>query len=125
MTLRRHLEADLQRTVVEIIEQFGVDNLLWLHPANEGKRSARNGAFLKRLGMLPSVADLIIVIPGGIVKWLELKARGKKPSEAQIDFAERCAENGSDYELARTPEEAADVLWEWGALKSHPFRRTK
>lgn len=65
-TKRRSPEAELQRFIVQTLTFFGVDNLIWFHPANEGKRSPRTGAEMKRLGMLPGVADLVIIRPNGL-----------------------------------------------------------
>jgi hypothetical protein len=118
-------ESDLQGTVMDLLRFNGVPGLIYFHPANEGSRSRRTGAFLKRQGMLPGVADLVIILPGGRAKFLELKTPDGKASMAQIAFATACAANGSDYWLARTPEEAADCLMNWGALRVNPLAKKR
>ena len=122
-TSRRHPEADLQAAVVELLQRFACDDVIWFAVPNGEKRSKATAAKLKKMGVLAGVADLVIVLPGAFIKFLELKADKGKPSPAQIAFSERCGAIGATYVIARTPEEAIEHLWMWGALKSHPFRR--
>lgn len=118
-------ERDLQTTVFDMLRLFGVPNLIAFHPANEGKRAARSPGFYKRLGILAGVADVVIVLPGGICKFLELKKPDGKTSLSQIAFATMCAANGCDYWVAKTPEEAAHVLFAWGALTQDPLAQRR
>jgi hypothetical protein len=117
----KYREHELQRFVVETLRLYGVPNLIYFHPANEGKRSERTGNFLKRMGMLSGVADIVVILPGAAAKFLELKVPGSQTSMAQIAFAAACGANGCDYALARSPEEAAAILHEWGALRVNPL----
>ncbi len=52
-------EASEQEAVIQFCEYSGIDVI---HIANEGKRSARYGAKLKRLGMRKGFPDLFIPI---------------------------------------------------------------
>ena len=70
---------------------------MWFHPPNggerpafvnkKGKRVSIEGGRLQRMGTKPGVSDFILVAPTcGRLHALELKAKGEKPSEAQVQF---------------------------------------
>ena len=71
--------------------RYGDEPLLWFHCANEGKRSPRYGAKLKRIGLKRGVPDNWILDPppnrpGAIGCVFELKRSGReyrKPSTEQ------------------------------------------
>jgi hypothetical protein len=67
-----------------------------IHIPNEGKRSPRLGAQLKKEGMLPGVSDIFIPMARGgwYGLWFELKSRGKKPTGEQYDFLAAMAAQG-------------------------------
>lgn len=111
-------EEGLQGYVADRLRWDGVPGLIWYHPANEGKRSPRTGARLKRLGMRPGVADMAIVLPGGRACFLELKSAEGDVSDEQIQFRADCERNGAPYGIARTPEQADAILRQWGAILS-------
>ncbi len=50
-------EEELQIQVAQWLNMWGV---LWMHCPNEGKRSRRLGAKLKRMGLSPGVPDVLI-----------------------------------------------------------------
>lgn len=67
---------------------------------NEALRSPAVAAKLKRQGMLPGVADLLMLYPnalGHAPVWIELKAPGKTQSDKQLEFETRCQELGIAY----------------------------
>lgn len=103
---------------VQLLTLNAVPGLIWWHTPNEGKRSRRTGGHLKRLGMLPGVADLTIVLPGGRARFLELKRPvGGRVEPAQRDFRILCEMNGSPYAIARTSDEVTAVLRKWRAIR--------
>jgi hypothetical protein len=67
-----------------------------IHIPNEGKRSPRRGAQLKREGMRPGVSDIFIpmAVAGWHGLWLELKASGKSPTPEQVTFLADMADQG-------------------------------
>lgn len=90
---------------------------LWTHfPAGE-HRNKVTGALLARMGMKRGWSDFVLVSPTGVHHWLELK-RGKTPlSEAQEAFRDACRARGVPWAVARSYDEAVDVLTRWGALR--------
>jgi hypothetical protein len=109
-------EAALQVTVVEALRLLGVPGLLYFRVPNDGKRTAAAGLWEKRMGLLPGVADLVILLPGKPVLFLELKARGERQSPEQIGFASACRDVGAVYALADTIDDALAILAMNGAI---------
>ena len=80
----RHKEDDLQAGIFRWWQyqypEFA--GLLFAVP-NGGRRDAREGARLKRAGVVCGVADLILLVPRPHILLLELKVKGGKLSDAQ------------------------------------------
>lgn len=56
------------------------------HPANGGKRNAREAAILKSMGVKPGVPDVLLPIPGALSRFglaFEFKAGKGRETEAQ------------------------------------------
>ena len=56
------------------------------HVPNGGQRSAIAGARMKRLGTVPGMPDLMVLLPAGKVLFFEVKAPNGRPSETQRDL---------------------------------------
>ena len=88
------------------------------HSPNGGRRSAREGARFKALGVLPGWPDLTLIwehptSAGSITAFLELKAGRNKLSDEQKAFKERATALGCLYAEARTLGEAVEALRRW------------
>lgn len=120
-------EACLQITVVEYLRLAGVPGLLYFSVPNEQKCSVQRGAMLKRMGRLPGVSDLVIVIPRAgrnpTVLFLELKAKGEKPSEEQVAFAKAASAISAFWDCADNIDDAILILRRWGAIRGTARRR--
>jgi hypothetical protein len=119
------LENPIHVYAVQALKLLGVPGLIWFHVPNEGKRSVRTGAFLKRMGMLPGVADLVVIVPPGRCHFLELKRPiNGHLSDEQRAFRDLCERNCSPYSIATSPLEVEVVLSNWGAIRTTmPMRR--
>lgn len=118
-------EACLQMTVCEYLRLAGVPGLLWFSVPNEQRCSVQRGAQLKRMGRLPGVSDLIIMIPRGddhLILFLELKAKGGKQSQEQAEF-EKAAGNFGFYACVDSIDDAISILEGYGAIKHFARRR--
>jgi hypothetical protein len=116
-------EAQLQLAVMQHLAFAKAEGVVYFHPANEGRRSEAEGAHLKRLGMLPGTADLILVGVGLPHSALELKARGGKPSPEQNAFAAAWRASGGRYAWADNIDSALKILIDWGFLDYQRRRR--
>lgn len=90
---------------------------LWTHfPAGE-KRDAGAAARLKRMGLQPGFPDFLLISPTGLHYWLELK-RGRAPlTLAQSAFHLAMLKREVPCRVARSFEEAIDILRGWGAIR--------
>ena len=94
--------------------------VLWFSVPNEGARSEATGYELKKMGMRPGVADMVVIV-SGLVHFLEFKTPKGRTSEAQRAFREDCENLGLPYEIVRSPEQIVQQLLEWGALRCDPL----
>lgn len=111
----KHPEREIQEAVVQHLRLRGVPGLVFFHVPN-APRSAITGKLLKRMGMLAGVSDLILLYQGKFHA-LELKAPGKKPTEAQDRFLNCVAWNDGKTAVCDTVNQALAVLEQWGLVK--------
>jgi hypothetical protein len=119
---RSNPEAALQRAVCEHLRLRGTDGMLYLKIANEGKRSPAYGLEMKRQGLKPGAADLLIIVNGNPV-FLELKAKGEKPTAAQFDFGTDAINAGADWHWVDNINSALNILEHIGAIKPQGNKR--
>lgn len=81
-------EDDVQIAFIDYCRRQRDERRLTLHIPNEAKRSEFGHARMVRKGLIPGAADNFIPAARGGWNglWLELKAKGKKPTRAQIAF---------------------------------------
>lgn len=87
-------EAGEQEAVIQFCQYSGIDVI---HIANEGKRSARYGAELKRLGMRKGFPDLFVPIAnnGYHGLFIELKRDvTRKPTKEQLSWISKLNKAG-------------------------------
>lgn len=114
-------EDNVHHYAVDLLRMLGRRDVIWFHVPNGGHRSKRTAAKMQRLGVRPGVADLCVVFPGGTVGFLELKRPvGGRLGPEQKVFRADCETTGASYAIASTPEEVAEVLAGWGALRAVP-----
>jgi hypothetical protein len=113
------LEKDIHMAVVSLLRASAKPGVVWFHIPNGEKRSPATAAKLKRMGVLPGVADLCIMIPEEGVHWLELKSGGGRLSSQQQAFLASAINAGSRaVGVAETFESARGFLETWGAIRA-------
>jgi hypothetical protein len=115
---RRHPEQEIQRAVFEHLDVRGMPNLFAFHPANGGYRSPVEAAILTSLGVRPGISDVIIIY-GGKVWALELKARGGRFSREQLNCREHLLRAGATVGEAYILDEALAWLEAQGLVRGH------
>lgn len=108
-------EWQLHGYVADLLRFRAKAGVLWFHVPNEGLRSPRTGAFLKRLGMLPGVSDFIVIVKGK-AHFLEMKTAKGRQSAEQRDFETQAVGAECLYMIARSPEAAKNILEIWRAI---------
>jgi hypothetical protein len=117
MTRRRASpEAQIQRAIIDHLHLRAKPDALWLHCPNGGKRSAREAAQFKRMGVLAGASDLLLWHNGNSFA-LELKAPGGRLSEAQLEFLARFNDAGGHSACAEDVDRALAVLESWQLLR--------
>lgn len=92
----RHAEADFQVGVVRFLRMAG--HFVFAVP-NGGSRNLREAVNLKAQGVMAGVSDLIVLLPGKKVYFIELKnPNGKgRQSPAQREFEDNVRAHGHEY----------------------------
>lgn len=109
----------------EIIQSTRAFNAFVCHIYNG--RSKKEGFFLKRLGVVPGVADLLILyrsncscgLPRVGIGFLEVKKPGGVQSTPQRKFMGICHWLGVPYAIVKSVREAHDTLVAWGCPANH------
>nr|WP_249792371.1 VRR-NUC domain-containing protein [Bradyrhizobium sp. BRP22] len=86
---------------------------------NQSNRRIRNAVRMKAEGLRSGIADLCFLFPSaeGAVAWLELKARGGALSDEQKGFRAICQRLGIRWGMAKSVEQALEILRGWNVLK--------
>ena len=113
---RKHEEDTLQIQLANLLTW--ATKVLWFHVPNGGARSAITAAILKAMGTKAGVADLLFFPPPTCtLHALELKSKGKKPRDSQLEFKAKVIEAGGKYEYADNWEDAVAILKTWRVLR--------
>lgn len=116
-------EADIQALIVSWLSIHAPQGrgFLFFSVPNEGMGESRGRgglarmARLRRMGLRPGVADLVIV-KGGRAYFLELKRRAGRQSVNQLEFEADAIHVGAEYAVARSFEEAQNIVISWGIV---------
>jgi len=104
-------EALIQWAALTVINGYRVGDYL-VHVPNEGKRGPKAASEFKRAGGQAGYPDLILDIPSG--QWhglrIEMKAKGGKPTAAQLAWIERLREAGYRAEVCYGFDEASKLI---------------
>ena len=108
-----HPEEDLQAACVEWFRYAWRKywRLLFAVP-NGGSRNAKEAANLKRSGVVPGVADLLLLVPNKYYGALciEMKAGKNEQSDAQKEWESAAVEAGNQYAVCRSVDEFMDIV---------------
>lgn len=79
-------ERQEQLALVKWLEYHPILKNFFCKNDNEGKRTPRQGAYLKRLGLRPGVSDIFIYYPSNTFHglWIEMK-RNKKYTKSEMN----------------------------------------
>jgi hypothetical protein len=116
MKRRASPEQQIQRSVVQHLRARGVPGLVFIHPANGGRRSPVEGAVFKALGVRAGASDLLLWHAGNAYA-LELKVEGGRASEAQLQFLADMDKAGAFTCLAEGLDQAVGALERWNLLR--------
>lgn len=110
-------EHKLQSRFMDYLTVAARRDLFWFAVPNAGLRSLRVGAMMKAEGLKPGVADICFMLPDGKCAWLEMKTESGRLSPHQEGFKHRCAMLGHPWAMARSLDEAIEIVRGWGVLR--------
>jgi hypothetical protein len=112
----RPRESRLHADVAALLRAHCLPDWRWTF-LNRKAMNAREGAILKRMGLMPHWPDFILVSPHGSVRFLELKRISEGLSEGQAEFRYWCIGHGIAHAVAGTIDEVLAVFDHWGCLR--------
>lgn len=104
-----HVEHALHMQVADFLDLALPDDAIWWHTPNEGRRDAKTGAKLKRLGMRAGFPDICICYRGRLYA-IELKAPGATLRKTQRETKRKLVRAGAICSVASSMEAV------WGCL---------
>ena len=117
---RQQPEAELQAAMIELSGLILRPEVLIFAVPNE-RTSVVERAKLRRMGVMPGVADLVVVgqLDGwtASVAFLEVKTATGHQSKPQKKFERRCQRIGAPYAVVRSVDEFQTQLEKWGLTK--------
>jgi hypothetical protein len=121
----QQLEAQMQDAVVQHLELRAVPGLVFFHVPNGSKLGGartRSGIPLaairmKRHGLRKGVSDLVFLRPDGVFFALELKAKGKRPTEEQHQFMGDVIEAHGYAAWTDSLDRALEILEAWQLIR--------
>jgi hypothetical protein len=121
--LKAATEYSLQTYVIKYLRAKNATppfpDLTFFHVYNG--RNEKEGFFLKQLGVLAGVCDLLLIAPNQPLMGIELKVGKNQQSEHQKNFAYKMNRCGHKTAVCRSVAEVRDCLIGWG-LTCHNTR---
>lgn len=81
-----------------------------LHHNNNNSVNYIVGNRMKSMGVVKGVTDFELILPGGIVAWIEMKTPIGRLSEDQIKFRDKIIKRGHFHFVIRTTEEFKNLI---------------
>ena len=116
--MKKLTEEAIHIGIIDLLRLTAAPGVLYFHPANGGLRNKREAAKFKRMGVLPGIADIVIIIPTGWVVFVEVKTPKGSVSEYQQGFKKFCEDHEYPYTVVHSISEAEKYFLSIGILKT-------
>ncbi len=117
MKLSPPSEHKIQTALCDYLALAARPELHWFAIPNGEKRHISVASRLKSEGVRRGSPDLVFLLPGGRVGWLEMKAGKGVLSDAQKAFRDKALALGHAWAVAKSIDEALEFLTSIDALK--------
>ena len=114
----KHRETTIHKAIVQAFKLLRKPDVLMFHVANERRCSEKEGSFLKSLGVVAGVPDLIFVMPGGITCWMEIKVPNGRLTPEQRAFHDVLTANEHRCVVVHSLDEAIHIMQLWNVIKT-------
>lgn len=122
---RQISEREIHLKAWQWIKETYPDLLIFHVPSGE-YRDMATAMKLKRMGVVPGVADFLMFVSGKNIA-IELKDKGGGQSEAQKLFQSRWEALGHEYKIVRSFDEFQNIvgsyMWPWSLKQSASMNR--
>jgi hypothetical protein len=102
---RKQPEQQFHKAVVAFLNYALPPNIILFHVPNGGGRSKAEAGLLKAMGVRAGMPDLGVILPTGVVAWMELKAERGTLTAAQREFRDLMRARGVPFAECRTLQE--------------------
>jgi hypothetical protein len=116
-------EFQIHCGVADALRMLAKPGVLWSHFPSGESRDARTGAKLKHMGLQPGWPDFIIIVPDNppwerpFTCFLELKSDSGRLEKSQKAFRDNAVSAGCVHDVARSVDEAIEILSRWGVIR--------
>ncbi len=110
-------EHKIQTRLMDYLAFAARSDIYYFAIPNQSNRHISNAVKMKAEGVRSGVADLCFMFPAGRVAWLEMKKPGGLLSATQRSFRDICLALGHLWGIAKSVDEALELLTKWDALK--------
>lgn len=108
----RRAEDNLQRAIVDYLRAVAPQCLVFAIP-NGGFRTAAEAGILQATGVVKGIPDLGLLLPGGAIRFIEIKTAEGALSKAQRAIFDRFLSMGQPYAVCRSIENVRVALQHW------------
>jgi hypothetical protein len=112
----RNAEARIQGDEIVPFIRTVAPQVLLFHCPNGGYRTPAESARFKWQGVLAGIPDLILVLPGGRVRFIEVKTATGRLSPAQREIHGLLVALGSPPAVCRSIDDVRRALVAWGVV---------
>lgn len=110
----RNAEDCIQASIVSYVRSVAPDCVIAAIP-NGGLRTKAEAARFAWTGVVAGIPDLLLMMPGGKVGFIEVKTDTGRLSPAQVVIRDRMIVLGTPHVLARCIDDVRAALTAWGA----------
>lgn len=105
------LEARIQAEIVRFLIPYRKQGLLdFFSVPNEAAANPVRQGQLIAMGLRPGVSDLVVMLQGGKILFLEVKNETGRQSPAQVAFQQTCHRLGFEYHVVRSVRDMENLL---------------
>ena len=112
----RDIEGPIHKAILAWLRVALPRNSFVFHTPNGGARNAIAGAKLKALGTVAGIPDLCLIVLGKVY-FIEVKSQDGRPAKEQIAVFGALEQAGAFVAVARSVDEARDVVRRWGITR--------
>lgn len=111
-------ESKLHADVANLLRYHCLPDWKWRH-LWAGASNGRDGAIMKRMGVVAGWPDFVLISPQGSVRCMELKRSGEEIERGspQAEFRMWCIAHGVPHVVAWTMDDVLKALGEWRCLR--------